>query len=97
MFGVRKLGYKLHELLDITWQQFEFESQAWHLEEEERVKEYHYRNFMITWAPHRDPKHIPKAFDQFRGAAPKVSNEMQDYFNAEMKRFKDAQKGKPTN
>lgn len=97
MFGVRKLGYRLDELLDITWQQFEFESEAWHREEEDRIKEYQYQNFIISWAPHRDPKHLARTFDQFRGVAPKVSTDMMDRFNEEMAKFNELQKKKPTN
>ena len=97
LFGVRKLGYKLHELLDITWGQFEFESHAWRLEEEDRVREYQYRNFMISWAPHRDPKKLATTFDQFIGKKPEVSNVMNDFFAAEMAKFNNLQKGKPTN
>lgn len=97
IFGVQKLGYRLHDLYDIPYNQFEFESYCWHKREEERIKEYQYQNFLISWAPHRDPKQLPRTFDQFRGVEPKVSEGMMDWFRADMKKFKDAQKRKPTN
>lgn len=98
LFGVRKLGYKLHELFDITWGQFEFESYAWGLENEEKTIKWQYTNFRIMWAPHVDPKSLPKSFDQYRGIKPKVSEQLQSAFAAEMAKFNELQKkGNPAN
>lgn len=97
MFGVQRLGYRLHELYDITWSQFQLESEAWRRREEERVKEYQYLNYMITWAPHRDPKQLPTSFDQFRGKAPEISEELQNWFKADMEKFRKAQNKKAIN
>ena len=50
------------------------------------------------WAPHVDPKSLPKSFDQYRGIKPKVSEHLQSAFAAEMAKFNELQKkGNPAN
>lgn len=93
LFGIRKLKISLSELNDMPWNEFELNSFAFWEEEEQRIEELQYLAWRITIAPHLEPKSLPKTFNQFIGKKEevKIDQGALDFFETEMKKFKELQ------